>query len=600
VGRAAGAVDAVEQTGDVALPVRAPDPGVERQRRRFLAGVLVLQVACLGLVLSRTFFVFDDMTLFMQAREKGFGLDYLRFQIFGHFAPGHRVLDYAAFRLGPMNWWVSSLFVVALLLATSVMLDKVVRFVAPDVAWPTLLIALFATSPLVMGSAMWWAAAGHLLPATLFSLVAALAALHYDRAPRWTRAAVFFAALVGALLCYEKAVVAPFGIAALLWALQDDGGFRTSLATAKRCWLLVVLSGVAVALFGVAISLGHYNEGTPHPSLTTWWHWAVQLFTSGPFAGAVGVSPNHFSGADRALLLWVAGGAVLAVVVGTSLRNRGAWRAWVFLGVWFLPAIALTAYGRAAISGPGVAGDFHYPGELAFLAVVALTIALTRPRRDTGTRPVVTPRRVALALVPVIALSLVSNVRYADRFPAAVPRSYVDNLERSADRLGIADHPDRYALLNTDLPEVLMPADFAPYNRVARVLDLLPATRGLSTTVDDDKTLLLVQPDGRMTPARLEETTRFTAEGGCESSGARQLPAGDVTPFLAVEGAPGTTVTVILPPVPGYGGYVPPPVTVAADGTPVPLSGFPGGELQLTPSAGGCVTSTTLLVPRPA
>lgn len=510
----AGAGIETDAAGDDAVSPR-PDGGndpsstaavdaAERRSRRYLAGVMVLQVACLGLVLSRTYFEGDDVMLFAQVREQGFGYDYLRLHLFGHFSPGHRLVDWVAFQLGPMAWWPAALIVSGQLLLASLLLHRTVRFLAPDAAWPTLLIGLFATSPLVMGSAMWWAAAGQYVPATVFSLLAVLAALHYNRRPRWTMALGFAGALVTALLFQEKAVVVPLGIAALLWATQERGDLRTTWTTARRCVPLVAISAGALALFAAAIKLGRYNEATPHPSLRTWWDWAVELFRAGPFAGVVGVSPNHFSGADRALLLWAAGLTVLGVVVWSSVRFRGAWRAWAFLAVAFLPAISLTAYGRAATYGPGVAGDFHYPGELAYLAVIAATVAFTRPARRAERAPRVRDSRLALALVPMIALSFISGVRYADRFPTDDSRRFFANLRDY-------DGGDDLPVLNTAAPAGVISSDLAPYNCVATLLDLVPATRDLAIATPADDEALVVHPDGRLTAVGSDELDQFLA-----------------------------------------------------------------------------------------
>ena len=298
-----------------------------------------------------------------------------------------------------------------------------------------------------------------------------------------TDALLYAGCLVGGLLFYEKSALIPLSIFALLWAKQPEGhALRDLVDVLRRCRLLVVTSVVLLAAFAMVVKLGDYNSGLPTPSAQTWWDWFVRLVTAGPFAGAAGVSPNDYVGAVRTLLLVAAGLFIVGVVTASIVRCRGAWRAWVYLLVAFLPGVILTGYARAASFGAGVASDFHYSPELAPVVVVAVTLAFSKPRRTLHRRVVDSARGgrrrtdlvVALVLVPVVIISVISALRAVSHFSGASTHRFFTNLERSSRSFDLGAD-SRFRLLNTDVPFGVVPPAFEPYNQTPFVLDLLPS-----------------------------------------------------------------------------------------------------------------------------
>src|SRR4029079_19729409 len=131
----------------------------------------------LTVVLSRSWFISDDLENFGLLRQMGLTQSYLRLNIFGHFAPGHRLLDWLVMRWWPLQWAAPALILSAMLLRTAWTLHLILSRVAATQSWPTLLLLPFAASPLVLATAIWWAAAAHSVPSMLLGAHIELAAL---------------------------------------------------------------------------------------------------------------------------------------------------------------------------------------------------------------------------------------------------------------------------------------------------------------------------------------------------------------------------------------------------------------------------------------
>jgi hypothetical protein len=79
---------------------------------------------------------------------------------------------------------------------------------------------------------------------------------------------------------------------------------------------------------------------------------------------------------------------LVAFVVGTVLRKRSAWRAWVLIGSTFLVSAALVGATRAGTYGAGDASDVKYVALDAFFLVIAVGFAFL-PVRPLSSSPTV-------------------------------------------------------------------------------------------------------------------------------------------------------------------------------------------------------------------
>ncbi len=74
-------------------------PKASLRSRRYMIAISIAYAALLTVVLSRSWFVSDDLENFGLMRQMGLTQSYLRLNVFGHFAPGHRFLDWFVMRL---------------------------------------------------------------------------------------------------------------------------------------------------------------------------------------------------------------------------------------------------------------------------------------------------------------------------------------------------------------------------------------------------------------------------------------------------------------------------------------------------------------------
>lgn len=583
-----------------------------RRSRRYVIIIAGLHAVSVAVILSRSWFHSDDFQNFSLAREMELTSAYLFLGIFGHFAPGHRALDWLVSHYWPLQWVVPTVLVGGMLFVTAWATHKTVRILAPSQSWPTLLVAGFAFSPLIMESAVWWASAAHTIPALMFTSLATLSALRYFCSPTWVAAAGYGLSLGAAIMFYEKTALAPVGILALLWAFQSQTARQVLLVVARRCSVLIALSVFIVGAYGLVAVIGPYYDPLPRPSGRTWLAWFVRLLTAGPFAGAFGVKAEVYDSYVRYALLSCAG-VLTALIIGLSLsRSSTAWRAWAFLAVAFVPGVALTAYGRAEIFGPIIASHLRYSSEFAYLVILAVTLAYSCPSRASAIRtrsfnssPLWLRASVAGVVAGVVAISVISSLRIAARFPGDGARSFIENAKHSAEEIG-ASRNNRWAVLNTDVPERIVPAAFAPYNQVSKVLELIPETRGLSFVAEEEKELLLLLPDGTLTPAQLASIAEFRPNGGdCLGPSELHVPITsergmEPVVFARVDAKPsGSATTITIQ----SGSRT---VTEAVDGgrgrQAVRLWPLPGPATELTvavrPSPGHCVRAVSLAVPQ--
>jgi hypothetical protein len=83
---------------------------------------------------------------------------------------------------------------------------------------------------------------------------------------------------------------------------------------------------------------------------------------------------------------------LVAFIVGTLLRRRSAWRAWVLLASTFLVSAGLVGATRAGTYGPGDASDVKYVALDVFFLVIAVGFALSPVRPLTVGPPAETGR----------------------------------------------------------------------------------------------------------------------------------------------------------------------------------------------------------------
>ena len=359
----------------------------------------------------------------------------------------------------------------------------------------------------------WFTAAVNLLPALAGGTLcfAALVFLVRGRSLWW--AAVAIVSYSVAVLAWELASLLP-GYA-LIWVLlfhtRVTGATLRQLA--RRTWWVWVVLAVIGALTLLNYRLNYYSPAPPAPLGELLQAMYISLLET-TLPAAIGFHDP----ASRAFTLigLVAGLAFFGwLLAWTLLRSRRAWRGWLFalLG-WLVPCAALVL-NRVGYFGVDVARQVIYlylPTLLIAVGVLeAVTVALAAGRSRTGAaaRPLRTPQRITVAATvsimviaylysaPSTATGITTSGAVAGA--TATDRNFVPTLLASAD--DISTDRSTFSLINGVVPPGLVPAGFAPYNRLDRVLALNDPTIQLDAvgvplyTPDDTGALLPVGVD---------------------------------------------------------------------------------------------------------
>ncbi|GAA3397232.1 hypothetical protein [Cryptosporangium minutisporangium] len=465
------------------------------------------------------YFSLDDFTFARLAAEKGLGADLLMTPYNSHFMPGAYLMVWAETTISPLDYRLAASVDLALMAVSFILTWMLIRRLAGPRLVALIPLAIVLISPITLPATLWWAVSINQLAMLIAIPGALLAQLAYLRTgkARYAAIAVLTAAL--ALPFYEKAaLVVPlvFVFTIILQPHSDlPDRFKAALFRYKRQWLAFVVLGVIYA--GVyltrpldrrgdsAVDLGGLlgnaaTNSVPAGLLGGPWSWKA--------IGAVDASAN-----PPIALRIISVVIILAVVAVTVYRRPLAWQAWVFFGGTLLFDVLVLAVGRLQL-GSGAAMEYRYFTDLVPIAAVALTLALLGPpawaaswpqRSGIEWPPVVGgtklafPNANALVLPLVVALfvsSLVSIVKYSNRWHANPAKDYVANAEQSIRAMG---RP--IDLYNGAVPEKVAWGVLNPTNFPSRLMAPLNLPINPDPDVSDD--LYVLDPSGQLSRARV-------------------------------------------------------------------------------------------------
>ncbi|SHN36933.1 hypothetical protein [Cryptosporangium aurantiacum] len=465
------------------------------------------------------YFSLDDFTFARLAAEKGLGSDLLLTPYNSHFMPGAYLMVWAETTIAPLDYRLVAGVDLGLMAVSYLLTWLLIRRLAGPrlVALVPLAIALF--SPITLPATLWWAVSINQLAMLIAIPGALLAQLAYLRTgkARYGAIAVVTAAL--ALPFYEKAaLVVPlvFVFTVILQPQSDlPDRFKAALFRFKRQWFAFAVVGVVYA--GVyltrpldrrgesAVDLGGLlgnaaTNSVPAGLLGGPWSWKA--------IGAVDASAN-----PPVALRIISVVIILAVVALTVYRRPLAWQAWVLLGGTLVFDVLVLAVGRLQL-GSGAAMEYRYFTDLVPIAAVALTLALVGPpawaatwAQRTGIEwpPVLGGTRLALSnanalvLPLVVALfvsSLVSTVKYSNRWHDNPAKDYVATAEKSIRAMG-----RRVDLYNGAVPEKVAWGVLNPTNFPTRLM--APLDLPINADPETSKDLYVLDPTGQLSHARV-------------------------------------------------------------------------------------------------
>lgn len=443
--------------------------------------MIALQVAIWYVVLSGGGWVYDDNLIMLMARRSGLGWSWLTGLIFEHWGIAYHLVFSGLQSVMPVDYRWGLLAMLGLLGGATYLLQRTISILFAS-EWLGLAVAAwFGISVLFVRGLQWPAGGFQYLPNAFFDVLCLYAYVRYqaDGRRRWVPVASL--ALAGGLLFYEKPAYMLLYLALLrilflspelrarpvLQALWRERAMWASLVAVVLAWAIGFLASGG----GAGVAAGHVGAGQYADYFRILWAQALV-----PAAAGLTLPAQSLSAA-QIVVLGVLQVVVVAIVLGSLLRKRTAWRAWLFLLINVLVTGALVARARVATFGVGIGGDLRYLLDFAWLIPLTVCFAFTRSHslptpgvageqlRVAGGRswPYVAG---ALALAAYFAAAIATNVKLEREWPGGQARSWegrVMALERMRPRPQVAD-----ALV----PPYVVASAFAPYDRLSWVLRL--------------------------------------------------------------------------------------------------------------------------------
>jgi hypothetical protein len=522
-----------------------------------LAAVVVLVFAgLLTAAVAPGSFYGDDLPRMSEAAREGLTWDYLGSEVFGHLAPGYRLVFWLQVQIAPLHHGATALVTV---LGQSAVVGGfwllLRRLVGPRPGALVPLVVL-AFTPISVPGILWWSSAVNLIPAQLAIITAMYAHLEVLRGRVRARFVVQAAILLG-LLFWEKTALLLLELP-LLTATLGGGGFRERALRVARQWRLWITYSHPVWVFLLVFFVAGYGAPTRavppadlarHVATTAADGLATGLL-GGPYQWSrVG---TYFSVAGpRPWLVGTASMLLVAYLVWCVWRNGSrAVAATLLLVVPLVASAVSTAFSRYAYFGLQVARDYRYLADLVIPVVLALTLAAL-PAKDPGDVPAAAPtqrhgrrpdRRLSSIAIPVALLlfvcgSVLSTWRYARVWHENPVGDYLATARSS---LAVAPGDPPRALLDTEVPDFVLDPVYRPDTFVSRVLAPL---RAPPTFDSAGGALHVLDESGRYTPAAVE---RVASSGpGPNGDCGWWAPDGDVTVPLSPEAPSGDWLVTI-------------------------------------------------------
>lgn len=455
----------------------------------------------------------DDLIWFQLARDIGFNRHLLVRPLNGHLVPAFQAANWAYWQVFGMAWWPAACLMIALWGACVAVFHRIALRLTGHPGAAAFAALFFALSPIPVASTTWWSAGISLITSLLGGLLTIAVFLRWDRTRHRGLLLLMSLVFLGALLFWEKAVVAAPEIALLSVLLVDHGlTVRERLRRACGRWPAWLALGVPAAVYMWAYLRPQYSGASPPPGN---WHNFISFMRVGTLETLVpaltGLRPIDLETADLDLwMLLVTWGAAAVAVAWILLTRRGTAPGWLFLAIGVLGNFGLTAYGRSGL-GSALAADFRYHLDSLMVVCLALAWMWARPRKVRG------PRWLVLAGVAGYAAAATWTAPHVlSQSTIPISRTILDRFQHDYDTkvqgsgLPILDLFVRW-------PPVLAPF---PYDHASKVLSLYHPEARFSTR---DERGWVMQGDGHLALGRLKGTETQPTGRSCTSPGAEPI-----------------------------------------------------------------------------
>ncbi|MGY1752559.1 hypothetical protein [Blastococcus sp. SYSU D01042] len=357
-----------------------------------VAGVLLilLQTCVRAVVVMRSYFWQDDLFHLTLLQRTGLSGDFLVREHNGHLEIGPNLVYGLIGRDPGPSFLPAALWLLALQLVASCLLLAVLRQLFGRSPWILVPFAVYLFSPLGLTVATWLAAGLEALPLQIAMLTALLGGVRAYRDRSWAWAAVSAAGTALGLLFWEKAVLVPALLVAVLVLVEEAGTpWRRSLRRVLDSWPYLLPHAVLVAAY-VPFYLSVVGRSTLDPELgrvlPTTAETVFAMLVPGLFGGPwTSAGAEDTLAAEPALPLAVLFAALALAVIAVSIRQRGlpAVKAWLLVLGYLAVVVALVQLTRAA-NLDIAARDPRYVTDALPVIAIGCCAAFSGPRRESS------------------------------------------------------------------------------------------------------------------------------------------------------------------------------------------------------------------------
>lgn len=499
---------------------------------RVCALVVVVELVVLYVLMAGNGWVFDDNLSLELARQGGFTWHWLSANLFGHFEIAHRAAFSVQLHLMPIDYRWALVAMLLMLGLAAYLLQRSLRMLVGEGWMPWMASVYFGISVLFIASLQWWSSGLETFPTFLCDLLCLWGYLHYEAEPRRRWIVVSAGAMAVGLLFYEKpAYMLLYLVLIRVLLLSDDLRPRAIVAAIWReraIWLAYVAVIIGYVVLRESSGAGTIAS-TGSPTLSEWLAFSRIFWAQTLVPSVFGLHlPASGLGGARVAAVVVLQLVVIAAVLVSLRMGRGAWRAWLALGICVLATLIVVGQGRLAGFGAASGADTRYLVDFAWLVPLMVCLAFSRDRVFT---PVVSPPGVSTAgrprtwltlgvgvlVLAYIGASIAADAKIQSHWQGPAARSWEQNMETglaTVSRSGA--HP---VIADNDAPWFMVESAFAPYNQLGNLLPVYDA--GVQVDGPLKGPLFLIDPSGHLHRARVGSTlATYPSTGpGCVSAG---------------------------------------------------------------------------------
>jgi hypothetical protein len=443
-----------------------------------------------AILLSHSFFRFDDFIYLERASHSGLTWTYLMWVDAGHLTPLGYAIAWFLVKISPADWALTSAATLVLLAVTCLALLRMLRTLFGDHPGILVLVAVYVLSPLSLSGLSWWTVTLELLPLQAATFLAITSHVHYLRTRRFKHALAATVWLFVAMASSLRAAAVPLLLLALTSGFFMEGSWLRAIVIALRArwlaWLMyLVVTGAYLIVYATQLATSSVSPGRPG-SFSGVFQFALTQLRDNFIPGSLGgpwrwLGAGVYAAANPPVVLAATSWVIAAVIVLVSIFYRPrAWRAWAILAAWLVIVDMLpVVLGRASFV-PGVllglvtryvwdaTGILALCLGLAFLPLAA--VAQRRAHAQRYHRPLRTA--AACVLTAMVIGSVWSFYSYPSDPGAAVGRSYV-----ATARIALAEAPSGTVIVDDPIPADVVGGQFADATAMASSL-LTPLITG--------------------------------------------------------------------------------------------------------------------------